>query len=247
MYPHGIVYQSGKGSSHSEFILRPKPLVKLTYHLLRVFGFGFIAFAITGILFTFWPITKEEFNYRFHKPQPVADNGFGELIAKALAQKRADMVREEAQDLGLDPYFSLYIPKTDAKADIIANVDAGNFEEYSQALKKGVAHARGTNFPGQGKTVYLFSHSTDSPLNFSRYNAIFYLLGKLEAGDRVTVYFLNQKFIYQVTEKLITQADDTSWLTDNGQGERLVLQTCDPPGTSLRRLIVIAVPIDTAQ
>lgn len=246
MYPHGVVYQSGKSEGHSEFILRPKPLIKFAYHVFRVLGFGFVAFAVTGLLFAFWPITKEEFNYRFNQPEQSV-SGFGELINQVLAQQREDEVRQEAAQLGLDAYFSLYIPKTNAKANIFPNVDAGSIEEYTRILKKGVAHAKGTNFPGQGKTIYLFSHSTDSPLNFSRYNAIFYLLGKLEAGDRITVYFLNQKYIYRVTEKLITEAGDTSWLTDNNQGERLVLQTCDPPGTSLRRLIVVTVPIDTAQ
>lgn len=240
MYPHGIVYQSGKSKGHSEFVLRPKLLVKIIYHTFRTFGFGLAAFAIAGVIFTFWPILKEEFNYLNKSKEPIS--GFGELISEALAQK-ADEVKKETSALGLNSYFSLNIPKIDAKANIIPNVDAGNFDEYSQALKEGIAHAKGTNFPSQGKVIYLFSHSTDSPLNFSRYNAIFYLLGKLEKGDRIWVYFLDQKYIYQVSQKIITLANDTSWLKDSGEGERLILQTCDPPGTSLKRFLIIATPV----
>ena len=240
MYPHGVVYQSGKSTGHSEFVLRPKLLVKFIYHSLRTFGIGLVAFAIAGVLFTFWPILKEEVAYLNRPNEPVS--GFGELISEALAQK-ADEVKKETTVLGLNSYFSLNIPKIGAKADIIPNVDAGNFDEYSQALKEGIAHAKGSNFPGQGKTIYFFSHSTDSPLNFSRFNAIFYLLGKLEKGDRISVYFLDQKYIYQVSQKIIAQANDTSWLKDSGEGEQLILQTCDPPGTSIRRLLVIAVPV----
>lgn len=239
MYPHGVVYQSGKSKSHSEFILRPKLLVKVIYHLFRTFGFGLAAFAIAGIIFTFWPILKGEFTYLTKPKEPIS--GFGELISEALAQK-ADEIKKETSALELNSYFSLNIPKIAAYANIIPNVDAGNFGEYSKALKEGIAHAKGTNFPSQGKVVYLFSHSTDSPLNFSRYNAVFYLLGRLEKGDRIYVYFLDQKYTYLVSQKIIASADDTSWLKDNGEGERLILQTCDPPGTSLRRLLVIAVP-----
>lgn len=226
MYPRGTIYESGKSGASGEIGLTPKLVKRIAYHLLRGTGAGLIAFAIVGVIFSFWPIIKEEITY---KPHHI---GFGDLIS-----------RTRAQDFGLDPYFSIYIPKINAKARVIANVDAGNQSEYLAALSEGVAHAKGTNFPGQGKSIFLFSHSTDSPLNFARYNAVFFLLRKLSAGDRVIVYFMGQAHEYVVTDEFTTSADDVSWLTDKGQGERLVLQTCDPPGTSLRRLIIIAKPV----
>ncbi len=240
MYPHGIVYQAGKSKSHSDYYLRPKFLTRIGYHLLKAAGYGFISFAITGILFTYWPIIKEEIRYIFVKPQKQISS-LGELVSEATAEE-ADKIRQETSSLGLNSYFSLYIPKTEAKANIISNVDSGNIDEYSKALKEGVAHAKGTNFPGQGSTVYLFSHSTDSPLNFNRYNAVFYLLGKLEKGDRIFVYFLDRRFVYRVDEVVTTSAEDTSWFENIEGKERLVLQTCDPPGTTLRRLLVVASP-----
>ena len=126
---------------------------------------------------------------------------------------------------------------------MIPNVDAGNPTDYLKALTQGVAHAKGTYFPGQGKTIFLFSHSTDSPINIARYNAVFYLLRKLTPGDTIIIYFLGQEHDYVVTDKFVTAANDTSWLQDNGQGERLILQTCDPPGTSWNRLLVVAKPV----
>jgi len=172
--------------------------------------------------------------YRFGSKQQEDFSKFTETIGKS-----------QAEELGLDPYFSIFIPKIDAKANIIPNVDPGNPTDYLKALSEGVAHAKGTNFPGRGKTIYLFSHSTDSPINITRYNAVFYLLGKLEKGDRVVIYFMNQEYDYVVTDKFVTSASDTSWLTDDGSGERLILQTCDPPGTSWNRLIVVARPLGT--
>lgn len=240
MYPHGTVYQAGKSGNHSDYYLRPKLGVRIFYHLLRSAGFGFVSFAIAGAIFTFWPIFKEEIKYLITNKQ---QNYAYEDTASQISAQKTDEIKKEALSLGLNSYFSINIPKVGAKANIIANVDSGSFEEYSKALKEGVAHAKGTSFPGQGKTVYLFSHSTDSSLNFTRYNAVFYLLSKLDAGDMITVYFLDQKYSYQVNQKVVTSPKDTSWFEDLGQGEKLVLQTCDPPGTSFKRLLIIASPI----
>lgn len=234
MYPHGIIYQSSKSGNHSEFRLHPGLSARLAYHFIRTLGAGLIAFAIVGLIFSFWPIFRAEVNYRF----------FGKNASRSI-ETNVNIAETDAASLGLDPYFSIYIPKIDAKADVIPNVDTGNPADYLAALKKGVAHAKGTNFPGQGKLIYIFSHSTDSPLNFVRYNAVFYLLNQLQKGDVITIFFLNQEYDYQVTDEYITFPADVSWLKDEGNGEELILQTCDPPGTSLRRLLVIAKPVLT--
>ena len=232
MYPHQDIYRSGKSKLSGEINLSPSLVKRTAYHLVRGFGAGVIAFGFIGIIFSFWPIFQSEFLYKFGPKNKVEISKFAQIINKS-----------QAESLGVDPYFSIYIPKIEAKAKVISNVDAGSQKAYLEALTEGVAHAAGTAFPGQGKTIYLFSHSTDSVINISRYNAVFYLLRKLEKGDRIIVYFLGQEHTYVVTDKVITEATDTSWLTDNGQGERLVLQTCDPPGTSWRRLLLIAKPI----
>lgn len=226
MFPKGTIYKSGRSKVPGEFVLRPKLLIKFLYHAARVTGAGFISFAIVGLIFTYYPLLQQEFNYTFHRPKENIDAGF--------------IPSSNAKNLGLDPYFSIYIPKIDAKARIIPNVDTGKPQIYDAALKEGVAHARGTNFPGGGHLIYLFSHSTDSPMNVARYNAVFYLAGKLEKGDKITVYFLDKEYDYEVEEKVVTSPKDVSWLTDNNSGEYLILQTCDPPGTSWKRLLVIA-------
>ncbi len=228
MYPRGVIYQKGKTNVSGEYSLRPSLLSRIGYHLLRSLGTGFVAFAVIGLIFSYYPILKEEIAYKNHKPPKI---GFGDLISQS-----------RAEDYGLDPFFSIYVPKINAKAKIIANVNAGEYSEYTQALQEGVAHAAGTNFPGQDKLVYLFSHSTDSPLNFARYNAVFYLLRKLEPGDKVIIFFMGQEYTYIVEESVVTESEDNSWILDKGEGEKLVLQTCDPPGTSLRRLIIVARP-----
>ena len=231
MFTHKIIYQSGDGT-RGEIVLRPSIFKRVGFHLLRGLGAGLISFAFIGIIFTFWPIAKSEYVYNFGTKEQVKIDKFATIIK-----------RSQAAVLGLDPYFSIFIPKIDAKAKVISNVDPGNAANYLNALSEGVAHAQGTYFPGQGKTIYLFSHSTDSPINIAQYNAVFYLLRKLEKGDKIIVFFLGDEHDYVVTDKFTTKANDTDWLTDDGSGERLILQTCDPPGTSWNRLLVIARPI----
>jgi sortase A len=223
----GIIYQAQTKAKRA------------VYHLLRGVAAGFISFSVIGLIFSFYPIINEEISYLFSEKE--VRSGFGDILSRIEAQDQ-DAVRAQAKSLGVSSYFSIYIPKIDAKANILANIDPGNKDEYLDALQQGIAHATGTNFPGQGRNIYLFSHSTDSPLNFARFNAVFYLLGKLEKGDRVTIYFLDKKYVYEVTQKLITSSSDTGWLEDDGGGEKLILQTCYPPGTSLERLIVVAIP-----
>jgi LPXTG-site transpeptidase (sortase) family protein len=231
MYPRRTIYRAGRSRVPGEVKVSPGTAVKFFYHFARSFGAGLIAFAIVGFIFSFWPILQVELNYRF----------FGKSVSQ---EPTGNLPNSDAEALGLDPYFSIYIPKIDAKANVIPNVDAGNPVDYLAALKKGVAHAKGTNFPGQGKLIYLFSHSTDSPLDFARYNAIFYLLDQLKKGDVIIIYFMNQEYDYAVTNEYVTAANDTPWLKDDGSGEKLILQTCDPPGTSWHRLLVVAQPIN---
>lgn len=243
MRPKGNIYKKNKSPLAGEVRLAMSKIERFAFRLLRGIGAGFVGFAVMGILFTYGPVIREELSYQFKEEgQAPVRSRFGDLIEFAEAD-RTVRVQNEAKSYGVGSYFSIVIPKIDASSNIIANVDAANEEDYTEALSQGVAHARGTYFPGQGRNIYLFSHSTDSPFNISRYNAVFYLLGKLEEGDRFIVFFADSKYEYEVSEKVVTGSDDTSWLNDTKSEEVLILQTCDPPGTTWRRLLVIAEPV----
>lgn len=242
MYPKRTIYQQGKSDLPGETILAPSLFGRLVYTLGRGIGAGLIGFTVIGIIFTYGPIIKEEIYYAILGQQNrIETSGFGRILEFAEAEK-TKRVKEEAESFGVNSYFSIVIPKINAASNITANVDASNEKEYLEALKEGVAHAKGTYFPGQGKQVFLFAHSTDSPINVAKYNAVFYLLRKLEPGDRLVIFFADKKYEYEVEKKITISAKDTSWFTDSGGKERLILQTCDPPGTTWKRLLVIAKP-----
>ncbi|MFH2086014.1 MAG: sortase [bacterium] len=139
--------------------------------------------------------------------------------------------------------FSLVIPRLGASAPVVSNVDPSNSRLYQQALAKGVAHAKGTKFPGEGGNIFIFAHSSADLLLAERYNSVFYLLHHLQSGDVIKVWYQNHEYDYSVTEKLFVPSTDTKYMTTTLNTETLTLMTCWPPGTTLKRLIVIAKPL----
>ena len=105
-----------------------------------------------------------------------------------------------------------------------------------------MAHAAGSALPDEDGTIYIFGHSTDADINVARYNAVFYLLRKLEPGDLIQVYFQGQEYRYQVIAKKTVDPTDIADITSVTGQRRLVLQTCWPPGTTWKRLLIIAEP-----
>jgi LPXTG-site transpeptidase (sortase) family protein len=241
MYPSGTIYHiyvPEKSGSHGEVRLHASFKTKVLYTLARGVGAGLMGFVIIAAFFTFGPLIKDEVSYNLGLNKVEAPSQ-----ASLINAQNTSLIQEEAQKYGVNSYFSVVIPKIGAKANIIANVDPSNEVEYDKALAEGVAHAKGTYFPGQGKDIYLFAHSTNSPLNVARYNAVFYLLDKVSEGDEIIVYFADTRYIYKVTSTKIVGPNDVSALSNNYDGETLILQTCYPPGTSWNRLLVFAKPV----
>ena len=204
---------------------------------LLVTGTLLIAVSVGGLGLIYGPLGVAEARYWLAQ-QSKQSGGFGELVAQRL---------EGEASVAPDAGFSIVIPKIQARSKIIANVDPGKRTEYVAALKQGVAHAAGTGLPGVksdiNRTIVLFAHSTDAPWNMARYNAVFYLLNKLGKGDKIEVYFQGVRHEYQVEDVRVVDARDVSYFGKQTQEEILVLQTCYPPGTTLKRLVVVARPI----
>lgn len=137
--------------------------------------------------------------------------------------------------------FSINIPKINAYAPLIDNVDPWNNTEYREALKKGVAVAKGFAKPGQEGTVYIFAHSSDSPWNISSYNAVFFRLGELKKADLIEIDYDSASYKYKVSHVVEVWPNEVNAITKS-KSDQLILQTCTPIGTSLKRLLVFANP-----
>ncbi len=228
----------------------------LTIFLSRFFGYLVVLSVPVVLAYMFAPALSVELGYRLSGPQDQGWNG-GTSIPTLTAGVNGSPSPAPAVVVDSSPTptplplpvepvdrsFGIVIPKIEANARVIPNVSVVDEQEYRSALKKGIAHAEGTVFPGQKGNSYLFAHSTRFVWDVPRYNAIFYLLHKLEAGDRVTAFYEGQQYDYRVTKKVITEPSDTSWLTARYDTSVLTLQTCWPPGTTLQRLMVVAEKI----
>jgi len=190
---------------------------------------GLILF-LTGLVIlvlTFFPVAKEEIRYS--------------LITKRQILKIVEPVNRD---------FGIVIPKIGANASVIDKVDPFDSKVYQKALTHGVAHAIGTAYPGKSGNTFIFAHSSTDWYTANRYNSVFYLLNKLESGDKIDIYFEKQKYVYVVTGKKVIEPMEVSYLNHNSpdlqnpekiiDGSILTLMTCWPPGTDLKRLIIQA-------
>jgi sortase A len=217
--------------------------------VLRTVGNFLLIFSLFLIGKTFWQPLREELRYFIDTKtqkqyilsgQPIPSDNVNKpkgLLAKAFNIKQTEILVPQ------DPNFSIIIPKIGANAKILPNIDASNDKIYLDALSKGVAHALGTAFPGEGGHIFLFAHSTDYFWNVSTYNAIFYLLSKLENGDEIDIFYQGQRYVYRVIGREIVDPSQVQYLTRKTNREFLTLQTCWPPGTTLKRLLVFAVRV----
>ena len=223
------------------------------YLILRTIGNFLLLFALYGVGATFGPALYYETQYQVIKYRgvtfAVADIehidvatrsavtnpsiGFGQILSGSKEQILTPS----------DTQFSILIPKLGASAKIFPNVDPEKADEFLPVLTEGVAHAKGTVFPGMKGNTYLFAHSTDNFWNVGRYNAIFYLLKDLKKGDDITLFFEGRRYDYAVVEQRVGEANEVQFLTDaHTTEEKLILQTCWPPGTTWKRIYVTAVP-----
>ncbi len=214
--------------------------------IVRTLG-NFIAIgAIIAISFTFWPIGSA---FVSHAIDGITGQKFEASATTSSGQSFGSLLGKTDTNIKVltpkDPNFSIIVEKIGADAPIIPNVDTSNKAVYDAALKRGVAHALGTSFPGQPGVTYLFAHSTDTIFNVPRFNAVFYLLNDLVPNDQIVVFFNGKRFDYKVTEKKITEPEDVSYLALKTSDQILVLQTCYPPGTTWKRLLVVAKPQST--
>ncbi len=224
----------------------------IKYLILRSIGNFLFLFAIFGVIATFGPALYYEVQFRVIEARgvhfKVAEKFAEPGKAEATGPSFADLLTGAKEQVLVPPdsSFSIVIPKIGASAKIIPNVDPSKESEFLPALLKGVAHAAGSVFPGLSGNVYLFAHSSDNFWDAGRYNAVFYLLKDLNEGDEVVIFYQGKRYNYFITGSRIVDAEDISFLTQAKEGnEQLILQTCWPPGTAWKRLLVFARPRKT--
>ena len=132
------------------------------------------------------------------------------------------------------------IPKINVEIPVDYTQTSTDENVIENALQNGIVHYPDTVLPGQDGNAAFFGHSSNNIFNKGKYKFAFVLLHELVPGD--TFYLTNdgKVYVYKVISKNIVDPGDVSVLGPvAGQIATATLITCDPPGTSLHRLIIV--------
>lgn len=132
------------------------------------------------------------------------------------------------------------IPKINVEIPVNYNETSTNEATIENDLESGIVHYPTTALPGQNGNAAFFGHSSNNIFNPGKYKFAFVLLHELVPGD--TFYLTNNGkiYAYKVFSKTIVDPSQVGVLDPvAGHTATATLITCDPPGTSLHRLVVV--------
>lgn len=135
------------------------------------------------------------------------------------------------------------IPKINVEAPVVYDVNTINEAAVEQGLNRGVVHYADTALPGQDGNVVIFGHSSGNIFNQGNYKFVFSLLRAMDDGDTFYLQKDGKRYVYQIYKKEIVSPTDVSVLGVTDKPATAMLITCDPPGLSTNRLVVIGEQI----
>jgi sortase A len=137
------------------------------------------------------------------------------------------------------PEPKIIIPKINVEIPIIFDEPSIDERAVQNALERGVLHYATTSNPGETGNGAIFGHSSNNILNKGKYKFAFVLLKRLENGDTFIVQKDGKRYVYRVFDKKTVKPEAVNILSETGgKGSTFSLITCDPPGTTLNRLVV---------
>ncbi len=188
----------------------------------RQIGAGLVFTACAFLVFIYWPVIATELSYHWLRSVPTQSS-------KIKTSRKQDWPSS----------FAIAINDINLIAPIVSQVNPYNRSEYQAALKNGVAHAVDAGLPDDDATMVLFAHSSGTIFDSNQASSQFLLLNKLSKDDRVTIFYQDQIYRYQVIEKKVVSPQAVQYLNPQQEID-LVLITCHPVGTRLKRLVVTA-------
>jgi LPXTG-site transpeptidase (sortase) family protein len=136
------------------------------------------------------------------------------------------------------------IPKINVQIPVNFNETSTDEATIENDLESGIVHYPSTVMPGQQGNAAFFGHSSNNIFNPGKYKFAFVLLHTLVPGDTFYITNNSKVYVYKVITKTIVSPNDVSVLGPvAGQTATATLITCDPPGTSLNRLIIVGQQI----
>jgi len=135
------------------------------------------------------------------------------------------------------------IPKINVEIPVVYDEPSIQEAAVQKALERGVLHYATTPNPGEKGNAVVFGHSSNNILNSGKYKFAFVLLSRLENGDTFMLEKGGKRYVYKVFDKKVVPPTDLSVIQKTAKPATATLITCDPPGTSINRLVVVGEQI----
>ncbi|KKR78070.1 MAG: Sortase (Surface protein transpeptidase) [Candidatus Curtissbacteria bacterium GW2011_GWA1_40_9] len=211
----------------------------------RIFSFFILGVGIASIVFIvgpllIWSFTAIQFTGSRIENMPVPQE-------KVLSLASGEVIVQEVQDEDGFSYFTTDYRPQEARPKIFyvsipkLGINKALTKVDTLAFYENLSHFPGTALPGEVGNVFITGHSALPQFaDRNDFNTIFSKLSDLEVGDIVDVEFEGNKYRYLVQYKKIVDPKDLSVLKPISKGAKnLTLMTCVPPGTSIKRMVVI--------
>lgn len=144
----------------------------------------------------------------------------------------------------ISPDPSITIPKINVSTPVVYQPSIAE-ADVLRSLQDGVVHYGTSVVPGQNGNMVIVGHSSNDWWESGNYKFVFVLLDKLTIGDQFSINYQSKKYIYQVTNVKIVQPTDLSVLAPTATPTATLI-TCTPPGTSWKRLVIVADQVSPA-
>jgi sortase A len=168
---------------------------------------------------------------------------FNELVITPFIQPSRSVAQVPAVDpagVPVDPSPKIRIPKINVDIPVVYGLQSTDEKEVALALDKGVVHYPTTVLPGKAGNAVYFGHSSNNIFNPGKYKFAFVLLHQLALQDMFYLTHDSKLYTYEVISRRVVKPTEVGVLGPvAGQTATATLITCDPPGTSNNRLVVV--------
>lgn len=136
------------------------------------------------------------------------------------------------------------IPKINVQIPVDYTQTSLEEDVLQSALEEGIVHYPTTTKPGENGNAAFFGHSSNNIFNKGKYKFAFVLLHTLTEGDTFYLTYNKKVYVYKVISRQVVDPTNVGVLNPiPGKAATATLITCDPPGTSLKRLVVVGEQI----
>jgi sortase A len=174
---------------------------------------------------------------------------FNEIVITPFIRPGESIVQAPVVDqtgMPLDTSPRISIPKINVEIPLVYGLESTDPKKFELALDDGIVHYPSTALPGQAGNAAFFGHSSNNIFNPGKYKFAFVLLRELQAND---IFYLTRDgvlYTYEVIDRRVVKPTEVSVLDSvPGQTATATLITCDPPGTSTNRLVVVGRQISS--